>query len=63
MLPAPQDGYAVIASDGAGEFEVVGESRAGYMDDITLTPGKVAYITTGVGAGTGGPSSRADGRK
>lgn len=43
-----QDGYAVIAADGVGEFEVVGESRAGTMDDITLTPGKVAYITTGV---------------
>ncbi|MEW5308598.1 MAG: hypothetical protein WDW38_000543 [Sanguina aurantia] len=42
-----KDGYAVIASDGAGEFEVVGESRAGEKDPITVTSGKVAYITTG----------------
>jgi hypothetical protein len=43
-----QDGYAVVASDGPGEYAVVGESRAGYMDAITLAPGQVAYITTGV---------------
>ena len=37
----------MIAADGPGEYEVIGESRAGAMDDITLTPGTVAYITTG----------------
>jgi hypothetical protein len=42
-----QDGYAVVSSDGPGEYVVVGESRAGHMDDIQLTPGHVAYITTG----------------
>lgn len=49
-----QDGYAVIAADGAGEFDVVGESRAGHMDAIHLQPGQVAYITTGrLAAGQG----------
>lgn len=43
-----QDGYAVIASDAVGDFEVIGESRAGEKDPMTLTSGKVAYITTGV---------------
>lgn len=42
-----QDGYAVVSSDGPGEYTVIGESRAGYMDDMQLTPGHVAYITTG----------------
>jgi gephyrin len=42
-----QDGYAVVSSDGPGEYVVVGESCAGHMDDIQLTPGHVAYITTG----------------
>lgn len=42
-----QDGYAVVSSDGPGEYAVVGESRAGYMDDMQLTAGQVAYITTG----------------
>lgn len=43
-----QDGYAVIASDGPGEYPVIAESRAG--DDalgVTLIPGTVAYVTTG----------------
>jgi gephyrin len=43
-----QDGYAVVAADGVGEYPVIGESRAGYMDDITVTSGTAAYITTGV---------------
>lgn len=42
-----QDGYAVVAADGAGEFEVVGESRAGAMDNVQVAPGRIAYITTG----------------
>jgi hypothetical protein len=37
----------VVASDGPGEYPVIGESRAGYMDDMQLTPGHIAYITTG----------------
>ena len=37
----------MIAADGTGEYPVVGESRAGTMDDINLQPGQVAYITTG----------------
>ncbi|KAF8056231.1 CNX1 [Scenedesmus sp. PABB004] len=42
------DGYAVVAADGAGEFPVAGECRAGATDPaFTLTPGHVAYITTG----------------
>lgn len=43
-----QDGYAVVASDGPGEYPVIAESRAG--DDglgITVTPGTVAYVSTG----------------
>lgn len=44
---AVQDGYAVIAADGPGEYPVVGESRAGAMDDINLQAGQIAYITTG----------------
>lgn len=42
-----KDGYAVVSSDGPGEYTVVGESRAGYMDAMQLTAGQVAYITTG----------------
>lgn len=48
MISCLQDGYAVIASDGPGEYPVITESRAG--DDglgITVTPGTVAYVTTG----------------
>nr|KYP71069.1 Molybdopterin biosynthesis protein CNX1 [Cajanus cajan] len=43
-----KDGYAVVAADGPGEYPVVAESRAG--DDalgVTLSPGTVAYVTTG----------------
>lgn len=47
ILRCAQDGYAVVAADGPGEYTVLGESRAGHMDDITLTAGHVAYITTG----------------
>ncbi|KAJ9531517.1 hypothetical protein QJQ45_015012 [Haematococcus lacustris] len=42
-----KDGYAVVAADGEGSYPVVGESRAGTLDDIHLAPGQVAYITTG----------------
>ncbi|KAG2490454.1 hypothetical protein HYH03_011090 [Edaphochlamys debaryana] len=42
-----KDGYAVIAGDGEGEYPVIGESRAGHMDELPVTLGTVAYITTG----------------
>lgn len=38
----------MVASDGPGEYRVIAESRAG--DDafgVTVTPGTVAYVTTG----------------
>ncbi|CAM0902194.1 unnamed protein product [Alopecurus aequalis] len=43
-----KDGYAVVASDGPGEYPVVAEARAG--DDalgVVVAPGTVAYVTTG----------------
>lgn len=43
-----QDGYAVVASDGPGEYPVVAEVRAGtHGTGVTVTPGTVAYVTTG----------------
>lgn len=44
-----KDGYAVVASDGPGEYPVIGESRAGSVDVLPMGPGRVTYITTGVG--------------
>ncbi|XP_050367990.1 molybdopterin biosynthesis protein CNX1 [Argentina anserina] len=43
-----KDGYAVVASDGPGEYPVVAEARAG-SDGVgmSVTPGTVAYVTTG----------------
>lgn len=41
------DGYAVVSSDGAGEFNIVAEARAGAASSVTVSPGNVAYITTG----------------
>lgn len=41
------DGYAVIAADGAGWRELIGEQMAGYMAGLTVRPGTVARITTG----------------
>lgn len=43
-----KDGYAVLSSDGPGEYEVASESFAGVVPE-PLRPGTVAYI------GTGGP--------
>ena len=43
-----QDGYAVVASDGPGEYPVITDLRAG--DDgfgVVVVPGTVAYVTTG----------------
>jgi len=43
-----QDGYAVVASDGPGEYPVITESRAGNDGvGVIVTPGNVAYVTTG----------------
>ncbi|KAG5566413.1 hypothetical protein RHGRI_002104 [Rhododendron griersonianum] len=43
-----KDGYAVVATDGPGEYPVITESRAGNDGvDVTVTPGTVAYVTTG----------------
>ena len=41
------DGYAVVAADGAGEFEIVGGSRAGDKSTPGVCSGNVCYITTG----------------
>ena len=43
-----QDGYAVVALEGPGEYPVITESRAGNNGvGVTVTPGTVAYVTTG----------------
>jgi len=43
-----QDGYAVVASDGPGEYPVITESRAGNDAlGVVVAPGTVAYVTTG----------------
>lgn len=43
-----KDGYAVISSDGPGEYPVITESRAGNDAlGVIVTPGTVAYVTTG----------------
>lgn len=43
-----KDGYAVRHADGAGERDVVGESRAGTIDQaVECGPGQAVYVTTG----------------
>jgi gephyrin len=42
-----KDGYAVVAADGPGAYPVVGAATAGHMPTFSVTPGTVAYITTG----------------
>ncbi|OEL31921.1 Molybdopterin biosynthesis protein CNX1 [Dichanthelium oligosanthes] len=43
-----KDGYAVVASDGPGEYPVITESRAGNDAlGVVVAPGTVAYVTTG----------------
>lgn len=44
---ATMDGYAVVAADGAGWRELIGEQLAGYVAELTVRPGTVARITTG----------------
>ena len=41
-----QDGYAVVASDGPGEYVVAFSAHAGHQQPH-LESGSVAYITTG----------------
>lgn len=41
-----KDGYAVVSSDGPGEYDVVFEAHAGASPQ-TLQPGSVAYVSTG----------------
>eukprot|EP00300_Choanocystis_sp_HF-7_P036931 c52890_g1_i1.p1 GENE.c52890_g1_i1~~c52890_g1_i1.p1 ORF type:complete len:436 (-),score=99.20 c52890_g1_i1:85-1335(-) len=42
------DGYAVVSSDGRGEYSVVGSSVAGTdPESILVEPGTIAYVTTG----------------
>jgi gephyrin len=48
-----KDGFAVVAADGAGEREVVGEVRAGDGCAYTIQRGGCAYITTGAPVPTG----------
>ncbi len=42
-----KDGYAVVAADGPGSYPVIGEVTAGREAAFTVSPGSVAYITTG----------------
>ncbi len=44
---ATMDGYAVVAADGAGWRELIGEQLAGYDAGLAVRPGTVARITTG----------------
>jgi gephyrin len=44
-----QDGYAVIAADGPGDYDIAFEALAGTAPGH-LEAGKVAYITTGTPA-------------
>ncbi len=41
------DGYAVVADDGPGWRELIGDQAAGYVADLLVRPGTVARITTG----------------
>jgi gephyrin len=42
-----KDGYAVVATDGPGDYPVIGSVTAGRMADFIVKPGMIAYITTG----------------
>lgn len=44
---ATMDGYAVLAADGPGWRDLIGEQTAGYVADLVVRPGTVARITTG----------------
>lgn len=50
MPPFPAsavDGYAVIASDGPGRREIIGEQMAGYVAEVEILPGTAARVMTG----------------
>ena len=42
-----QDGYAVVASDGATTLRILDNVTAGYGSSVVVTPGTCVYITTG----------------
>src|SRR5688500_18423869 len=44
---ATMDGYAVVAADGAGWRDLIGDQAAGYVADLMVRSGSVARITTG----------------
>jgi molybdenum cofactor synthesis domain-containing protein len=50
---ASVDGYAVIAADPAPVRRVIGEQAAGYLGNLTVTPGTAARVTTGAPIPTG----------
>ena len=41
------DGFAVVAADGAGKRDLIGEQFAGYDADLRIKAGQAARITTG----------------
>jgi molybdenum cofactor synthesis domain-containing protein len=44
---ASVDGYAVIAADGPGWHQIVGDQMAGYVAGVRVEPGTAARVTTG----------------
>ena len=42
-----KDGYALRSIDGAGDFDVVDECRAGALPQVSLGERQAVYITTG----------------
>jgi len=44
---ASVDGYAVIAADGPGWHQIVGDQMAGYVAGLRVEPGTAARVTTG----------------
>jgi molybdenum cofactor synthesis domain-containing protein len=50
---ASVDGFAVIAADPSPLRRVIGEQSAGYVSDVTVTPGTAVRVTTGSPIPTG----------
>lgn len=44
---ASVDGYAVVAADGPGPHQVIGDQTAGHMADLNVKPGTAARVMTG----------------
>ena len=44
---ASVDGYAVVAADGPGWRQIIGDQMAGYVAGMQVTPGTAARVTTG----------------